>query len=81
MGTAYSVASFDSPNDIKDIWEQAGFHLNTNGNMFRRVHQRLNIEMPNSICKIQFSQYFFGFKIAKIFLFFVNKENEKNSRK
>ena len=49
MGTAYSVASFDSPNDIKDIWEQAGFHLNTNGNMFRRVHQRLNIEMPNSI--------------------------------
>ena len=49
MGTAYSVASFDNPNDIKDIWEQAGFHLNTNGNMFRRVHQRLNIELPNSI--------------------------------
>jgi hypothetical protein len=55
MGTAYSVASFDSPNDIKYIWEQAGFHLNTNGNMFRRVHQRLNIEMPNSIRNKNFS--------------------------
>ena len=80
MGTAYSVASFDNPNDIKDIWEQAGFHLNTNGNMFRRVHQRLNIEMPNSIRNKIFS-IFLWFKDRKNIFIFREGRKRKNSRK